>query len=404
MATKIKTPFTVGDQAATQLESRDVADRIRANFPGNASLFKLVKKSTRNSDGTVSQGSGLIEKKVSDNIRAEAYYYDPQAISKTVVSASSLVITFADVTDVNIRSVWYNPSRDCFGIVVSVSTPTATFETIGDTTFTADTNEELLNCGYIYEQGSKDPVYVQTTDDIIYNLHGIVRFPVKITGTKEASKHVAGGDFFKRMKMYNATTAFRLIDNSWLFGKRPSSGNSTTISTLSVDISSTEGLWGFAQGSHDFGNSMTLSKIQNQLIADGLDPSVGYDKPLLWYMGTKSGGRIFEMFQDSNQLSTEKNELDAYGFKTTKIKTMGPDLHIVTHDGFNYGANRNRSLLFTPDTLQYKYMPGRDLFPNNGIQENSEDAIFDEIFGEICYIPLCGGFNITKVTNMWSIL
>lgn len=394
-----KTAFTSSDPSTTTNLARTVEDTVRHLVPNSAKLLALV------ADGAVSgnevvEKKGMISKKATDTVRFEAFTSTPPGFTKVATVVSSLDVTFSDVLDVHLRQVWENTANGTVGIVDVISSNTVSFITVGSATFSVTAGDTLMRIGNAYEEGSSNPAYLQKLDDNVYNNTQIFRFPVEITATANEIKTLAGGDFFKRMKMNAFIEGRRDIERALIFGKRSASGNKTSLTASAVSTSTTQGLWNFAQAEFDMGFALTPSAISKDLILK-MDESVGNDKPIIMFTSRNVRARIID-FQQSAYRITESGELAKFGIKADKLVTSGADIHIVAHDAFDgRGGHDNQALCFVPENVQYRFLRNRDLQPRMNIQDNSTDGRKDEIYGEVGILPLDGGYSITKVTNIF---
>ncbi len=406
MATTKNTLKTDGNPSASQLLGRTVADKIRDRMPNDSYLFKLVKKSDVSTDGVVTQSAGLITKKSSQHSRVEAFTHAPKSVTQSPSSVSSLVLTFSSVAGINEKMLFMNTANEHVGIVASISSTDVTFVAVGGS-FTVVAGDTLLFMGYDYEYGSESPKYVTNTDDNIYNIMNIERHPIETSLSAKDSTQEAGGNLFDRYKMYEFTHATRAIERNFIWGKRASSGNTTTVGSDSIPTS--RGLWDMAQSNYSFNGDLTFAKIVENL-PNAFDNSIDYNKDMLWFMGKRSRARIIGMMQDNLLRDAGKNFYDKYGVKGEVLVTSGPNLTIVAHDAFNYGSNVTKGMIFLPESIEYRYKvgstpgggsgSGRDLQINTGIQSNSKDSQKDEVFAELCLLDLSGGYNIVKTTEM----
>lgn len=395
-----KTAFTSSDPSTTTNHARTVEDTVRHLVPNSAKLLALVADG-QVSGNEVKTGKGLISKKATDTVRFECFTNTPPGFTKVAASVSSLVVTFADVTDVYVRQVWENTANNTVGIIDSISGSDVTFVSVGaGTPFSVTADDTLMRIGVAYEEGSSDPAYLQKADDNVYNTTQIFRFPVEITGTANEIKTLAGGEYFKRMKEYSLIEGLRDVERAMIFGKRASSGNKTALSGAGVSVSTTQGLWHFAQAEYDAGSSMTPSKFFKDLIL-AMDTTVGNDMPLYALASREVIARILDWQQNSIRI-TSSGKLEKFGIKAHTIVTSGPDIHLMAHDAFDgRGSHDNQMLIFNPEMVQYRFLRNRDLKPVLNIQSPSTDGRKDEIMGEVGMLPLDGGYSITKVTNFF---
>lgn len=400
MASIQQTKFVTQDPSATLTYGRDVEDKVKHLVPGSAKIFAMVAEG-KVKDGEVTRSPGMISKKSADQSRVECFTHTPIEMKQTVVSASSLDLTFASGTPFYERQVWKNTANDTVGCVDNVSSATASFITFGGTTFSASAGDVLVRLANNYEEGSKDPKYVQKPDDQVYNILAISRFPVEISGSAKTSRHLADDDYFERMKKYNFIEAMRDIERSLIWSERPNTTttNVTSMTSLSVNIRHSRGLWNYAQNSYPMGGSFTPQKLRKDLIL-AMDSSVGNDKMLTMFTSREAVARALD-WQDEKLMYFNTAAPDKFGMKSHTFVTSGPDIRMVAHDAFDNGSDTNKALLIIPDNITYRYKKGRDLKPKSNIQSPSTDAFKDEIFGEYCLLPDCGGYTITKITDMF---
>ena len=401
MASVQQTPFVTQDPSATTTYGRDVEDKVKHLVPASAKLFALVAEG-KVKDGETVRSAGMISKKSADQSRVECFTHTPIAPIQTVVSASGLDLTFASGTPFYERQVWKNTANDTVGIIDAISGTVVSFITVeGGTTFSASAGDVLLRTGNAYEEGSEDPEYVQKPDDQVYNVLHVFRFPVEISASAATSKHLAGDDYFDRMKKYNLIEGLRDVERALIWSKKPatSTTNITSMTSLGVNIRTMQGLWNYAQNSFPMGNSFTPTKLRKDLIL-AMNRAVGNDKELVMLTSREVVARALA-WQDEKLMYFNTNAPDKFGMKSHTFVTSGPDIRMVAHDAFDYGDDVDKALLFIPDNVTYRYKKDRDLKPKSNIQSRSKDGFKDEIMGECCFLPDCGGYTITKVTDIF---
>lgn len=393
-----QTPFTAQEPSATGLQDRTVEDKIRHILPANSPLLALVAEG-KVENGEMKSSPGLISKKPTATPRFEAFSHTAPDITKVAGAVSSLTVTFDDVTDIHVRMIFENTANHTVGVVDAISGSDVTFVSIGaGDTFSVTLGDTLLNIGVAYEENSSDPAYVQKTDDNIYNLTQIFRYPTAISGTQDNTKQLAGGDFFQRMKKYKMIEAKRAIERALLFGKRASSGNKTTFTQLGVSATTTQGLWNFATNEYDAGGNFTPTKMFKN-IPEEMDSSVSDNDKVIMITSKKQRSNILEWPQSAIRIDQSKEYMKT-GVKAHTIVTGGADIEVISHDAFNNAGHQDEALLIVPDRLTYRYLQNRDLKPVMGIQSNSTDGTVDEFMGEIGMLPDDGGVSILKVVNM----
>jgi hypothetical protein len=402
MATNAQTALVGSAPSTTQLEKRTVADQIRYLAPADSVLSKLIAIGS-SVDGVKVKSEGMISKKPATSQRIEGYYQTPIEIINTVTVASSLDLTFADVTFMHLRQVWTNTANATVGRISAINTSTkvVSFITVGSTTFSAVEGDVILNLGNAYKENSTAPAYIRRSEDNYYNTMQIFRFPIEISGSYKAEEHIAGGDYWKRVKEITFHEGMRAVERALLFGERSASNNVTADGTLSESFSTLKGLWGWAGGAYDAGGNMTPEKFQIDF-ANQIHESVGEsNKPLLMLTSKENYGRMLGWVNDKIVQYTEKSSLEKFGIKTLRFMTQRRDVEVCVHNAFNQGANVNKAVVFDPEMLTYYYKKGRDFKLMNNIQPNDQDGFKDEIRGECSLLPDDGGFSITKITNFF---
>lgn len=399
MATAQKTLFTDAAPSASGLADRYVEDHIRY-LARSATVIMALIADGKAELGEVVRKKGMISKKPADQARVEGFTHSPVNYEKTVTAVDTLDISFASVADVNVRDVFKNTANDKVCIVDQISSLKCSMISLG-TTFTASVGDVLIKLGNAYEYGSSDPTYVQQGDDNYYNVMQIFRFPVDIARSFRSTKQLAGGDYFKRMSKYNLIEGMQSVERSCIWGQKSNTTtvNVTALTTTGISVPHQEGLWNFAQNSFDFGNSMTPEKFQKDMVLSW-DRSISYSRPLIALMSREGRARILD-WQYDKLVYLKGGELEKFGIKSDTMITSGPDIHIVAHDAFDNGADTDKMLLFDTNQLQWSYKQGFDLHPNTNIQSPSKDGFTDEITGEGCIFPLCGGYNLVRCTNLF---
>jgi hypothetical protein len=399
-----KTPFESSAHAVGMLEDRNVADKIRSLDPEYQKMFALIATSSSNRGDIKISKKGMISKMVTFNTRAEAYTHSPPPDTVTVTAVSSLTFTFASLSTIFTYQIWQNTANNTVGVVDAIDTSgkTATMITIGDTTFSAEVGNVWKYLGNANPENSTSPQYTQTLDDVIYNTCQIFRYPVEISASKDTSRHVAGGDFFKRMKLNSAIQAYKNTEADFIWGTRSSSGNTTDLTQLTTSVATNRGLWDQAQNTFNFGNNISYSKFKREF-AVAMGENVGAQKDIMMFTSDEGVGAILEMMDQANVRYGPGTDKQEYGFKTHTIVTQKGNVKLAPHQAFIGGSNANKAITFIPEELTYYFKNGRDLKPKKGIQPNDQDGYKDEILGEICLLDTSGGYTTTTATNLYSL-
>ena len=417
-----KTAIVDGNPSTTQLQARSVHEDIKYLVPQDCWLTKLSKvMNVDRKTGKVTQSGGLIEARVRDSSRVESFSHEPEGETHTVVSASGLAITLPTDSGLQIlpRMVFQNTANETVGIVVDVTGDVITFVTLGATTFSAVATNVLLNISSMHEYGSSSPGTITKTDDHYWNIMGIYRHAIESTLSAKDTKQLAGGNIHERLKQYKLIHHVRAVERNWIWGVKPSSGNTTSVAgleTAAVSIPHPVGLWDQAQEEFSFGGQMTLSKIKKDL-ALAMHRSVDINSELLWLMSKQGRAEIMGLLDGNAMLIRDAggDKYKKWGITVDKLITVGAELMIGVHDAFNYGSNQSKGLVINPIDLAYYYKngeapkgikggkamgAGRNWNIIENTQSPGDDTMKDEIFNEGCMLATDGGYTMTQTTNM----
>ena len=376
---------------------------MRALFPQNAKILALIS-SGQVVDGKVTKKAGLIGKKPTMTRRAESFSYYPKDRYKTVATGGTNSCTVSDASDLHTRMkvVKTNGNTKETAIIDAISGTTLTLVNPSGSDFVVAAGDTIAIAGNAYEENSSNPQYVMKDEDQVYNVTQICRFPVAISGTKNATKHKAGGDYWSRIKEQNVPEALMQWERSVMFGDYAASGNTTSMSNLGVEIGTHKGLWQFAQNTIDCSGGMTPKFFKGDMVTE-MDPSISSGKHLIMFTSTKAYAEMLCWIDDKYVIQNPNSDLAKFGVKSTRFVTALQEIEVMTHDAFNMPGNWDDALVFNPDMLQYRFMTGRDLKPKSNIQSPSTDGFIDEIIGEACLLPVDLGYSISKVTNMFGL-
>ena len=228
MAATQSTAWTTPAASATgTLERRTISDKVRNLFPGAAQLFALIATGEVKK-GEVMKRPGLIGKRGVQTRRYEWFTYTPIATYVTVSSVSGSDYTLSSSTGlVPLRTV-LNLTNMHVGRVCAVNTTTHVIQCTAITAaFTVTAGDKLLIMAPAYPENSSGPHIIQKDDDNVYNVTQIPRFPVSISASAKGNPHY-GGDFWERCKQKNMIEGNRMVERNYLFGERPSSGDTTS--------------------------------------------------------------------------------------------------------------------------------------------------------------------------------
>jgi hypothetical protein len=395
--------YTTPASSTTQNIPRSVQDKVRDLYPESAKLMAMVAVGAVDANRWAEQ-AGRISKKSVDNKRFECYSYTPPAVSMTVSAANSATeYVVSDASELVAPYCLFNPSNGTTCRVDSISTNTLTITSFGTTAFSAVANDVLIVMAPCYGEASSSPVSLYKDEDNIYNVTGIHRIPVKISGSAKAQVSYFG-DYFKRMKEVSFKDGKRKIERTLLFSNRASSGNTTAGgAAFTTAFGTTRGLWNWAYSSLDFGGSFTPDKFRTDIVnkyASATANIVGDNSPMVMFCSNAVAGVMQNWVNLVQKVDMGGGTIDKFGLKARKFQTSTFSVDVMVHDAFNTTGMTDKALLFNPEELFYAYLKGRDLTPKNNIQNPDVDGYMDEIMGEIGLGVRCGGQSIMKLTGL----
>lgn len=402
MSTVITSAYTTPAISTTgTLERRTVSDKIRNLFPGAATLFALVATGKVNK-GEVLKSPGLIGKRGVSTRKYEWFTYTPLAIVFTVASVDGTNYTMSSVDGMVTKRTVMNTTNMHVGRVSSINTSTKVITVTAVTAaFTVTAGDTFLLMAPAYPQNSSSPSIVQKDDDNAYNVTQIARYPVAIAASAKGNPHY-GGDFWKRINEKNMIEGNRLTEHSMLFSERPTSGDTTSDSTIGDTFGTFRGAWNWAANEFPCGGAMTPEKFRKELPA-AMSDTINPGQRVVFLTSRVIRSEIIEWANDKLVYIDGKSKLPEYGIgDVVKVATSGPSIEIVAHNAFDQTGMTNKGLIFVPDDMLYIFANGRDLQLKKGIQNNDVDGYMDEIIGEIGLAELSAGANVTKVTDWFT--
>lgn len=396
--------YSTPASSVTQNIPRSVEDKVRDLYPESAKLLALVAVGQVNANRWAEQ-AGRISKKSVDNMRFECYSYTPLAVELSVtVANSSTSYDVADATNIVAPYCVFNPTNGTTARVDSISSSTLTITSFGPSAFSAVAGDKLIVMAPAYGEASQDPVSLYKDEDNIYNTTTIARFPVKISGSARAQVSYFG-DYFKRMKEVGFKDGKRKIENTLLFSNRASSGNTTSGgSAFTTAFGTTRGLWNWASSAMSMGGSFTPDKFRREIpsyYASNTQNIVGEQSPMIMFCSNETSGIMQNWVNLTQRIDQAGGDVKVFGLKAKRFMTSTFTVDVLVHDAFNRAGMTNKALLFNPEELFYAYLKGRDIKPNNNIQNPSLDGYMDEIMGEIGLGVRCGGQSVLQLTNLF---
>lgn len=391
--------YTTPAPTKEQIEKRDVGDGIRDLFVANCLLMALTTKG-QITNGDLKESKGLLAKRRVNNPRFGNYTYTPLATTAVVTSLSSTTLTIASAVTI---PAYYTVVNTKNGTTARIDSETSTtvkeITSFGSTAFSVTAGDVLLIMAPAYPQNSSSPSILYKSEDLIYNTCQQVRFPVAISDVAKNTPTHAVSDYWARLKKISALEGMIKTENTFLFGNRPSSGNTTSGgSALTGSFESTRGLMGWAANSLNAQGAMTPAKFRKD-VPGAITKKVikGSDKVIM-FAGSDINSEMQEWTNDRT-ITAKDGTLEKFGITSTVFKTSEFEVELVMHDAFNQGSYANQAVVFKPEALQYCYMNGKDLKLNKNIQSNSTLGVEDEIEGMIGLGCIDGGESILKITN-----
>jgi len=390
--------------ATDQMNKRDVFDRIIMNFAQNAPLLIMIAKGVADETG-MTQGKGLVSRRSVSNDRYEVYNHNPIVLSSVVGAAGLSGTTLAcDTTYIKAGDTLHNTD---FGMVEcrvdSVTNGTVCeITSVGTTAFSVTAGDTLLIGATAYGRNSSNPTIMSKDFDQIFNTTQISREPVAMSGTMSAIEFYGTSDYKSLLKKINLINFLRKIENTWLFGSKSATNNTTAGgAVLTAAFSTTRGAMSFAANTYDMLGTMSFFKWRSEI--PQILTTVSGNDTLTCLCGAGTFGRVNDMMNSQAQymITGSESQLKKYGLKTKVLTTNGPDIEFVHHPSFDIGGLQKKALLIKPDMNGFAFLKGRDIQPKLNIQANDLDGTIDEVFCEAGYDNYDGGVSSCIVENIW---
>lgn len=402
------TPQTVPSFASTQMNKRDVWDKIQLNYARNCKLIALLKEFNIG-ESDISATNGRIKKSVVNQQRFESYSNTDWNKTVTVTSLSSTTLVVNSTAQLKIYDTLYyfdNAAGKTLTARIDSITNTTTCEitSFGATAFAATAGTVLGIGATAYPENSSNPSMISKDFDNVYNCTQISREPVAASNTMKAIEFYATGDYWKLLKMINLARFLEKIERAWLFGNKASSGNTTSGgAALTSSFSTSQGLLNYAANSYDMLGTMTGFKLKTEI--PRVMTTCGEGDPMIALAGFDICGRIDEMIADKTvyniNVGDAKTTLREFGVNTKMIRTQTFAFELLNIQAFNEGDLARTMLIFNPNTAEFVHLPDRDIQPVVNIQENDRDGTIDEVICEAGCRVVDGGQNIGIIQNCW---
>jgi hypothetical protein len=375
-----------------------VSDTIRHLFPGNPTL-SLVQSGAVGEDMTKSKA--LIKQRETDNVKFENFNYTPMAVLFTVATATSATeYVVGDADGLALKMCLINTANRTVCRIGAISTKTLTVTSVGGTTFSAAVGDKLLALAPVYADNSSSPYILMNSEDNLYNILEISRFPSAISASNKGNPFY-GKDYWARVRKQVVMEGLRKVENSAVWSERATGTNlTTTDGTLADAFRTTRGLWHWAVGggaTFEAHGSMTHEKfVKNLQLA--MNDTVGASDKIIGFV-SRSQFADMCMWANQNLMVTEQGTLKKFGVTSKVFVTSGPEIEVIVHDSFNRGSLTSCALFFNPEYVNYVFKKGRDFHPVLGIQNNDVDGVEDDFLGEWGMGVDDGGNSMTYVTG-----
>jgi len=393
--------YTTQTMSTTGTRERDVADTIRHLYPGSNWMPMIAQGKVPTPKGAnegVKKQKNMFGKRQVYSSKFEAFTFTPLAIEFTVTSYSdpTLVLTSTEGLVAKYTLINSNNGTTCFINTVDSGGTDLNVTSYGGTDFSVSAGDKLVCLSPHYEEKSSSPSINFKDPDNLYNLTYIFRHAVGISDTAQKSKHY-GGDRYMHIRQENGADAMRKASNNLIFDNKPASSAEKNTSGLSTSFGSCDGIYQWAQTSHDFGGSMTKEAFMQDMPLS-FHESVGInDKKVMW-CGYAVWSVILGWINEGT-LQAKPGTYAKWGIESYNILTARGYVEVMLLDVFDRGNFATQALIVCPEKIDYVFYKGRDMQVRENIQGNSVDGREDEIYGEISVCPDDNGYSIMKLIN-----
>jgi hypothetical protein len=400
--TMVVTPTTL----ATGTIKRTVHDEIRRFNPNITPFLSLVKEGNVDNMGEQQYSNGLISKEATPTMKFEWFTYTPISLLYEATGGTggaTGTFTVADNTMWRTRDIVTNITQGfVVGIVTEVNADTVTVSVtkVGDDNWAASAGDVICMSCRTMEEGTSDITPLTKELDNNYNTVFPFRYSVSIADTAVGSPHFTEKPLQRYMKD-NMTFCLANMENALLFGRRATSGNTTsvTIGGTVFPMFTTRGLLNFAGNTID-GSGMTWDKFVSTTI-EQLPNTLNPETPLIALMGRHSLAK-FQGWSNQNFIHLESGKKDEFGIVVKKFLagpyTIIPRVH-NSYDQLAGNPLRNVVTIFPPDDLTYMYKTDMDLETKDNLQNPGTWGTTRAIQGVFGLRSLSAGSSITNITN-----
>lgn len=402
--TMVTTPVVT----ATGTLKRTVADKIRRLNPAVAPFLAIVKGGKVDDMGELSTSDGMISKEKTDTMKFEWFTYTPIDIYSTATAAGTTCTVgqqtgtaiIADTSMYRTRDIVTNLTTLEVAVVNTVTdTNTLTLTAVGTGWSCAAGDVIAMSCRTV-EEGTSDITPLTKEPDNNYNYVFPFRYSVSIADTAVNSPHYCG-DLLKRYMTDNLTFTLRNVENAFFLGKRPASGDTTsvTIGGVAYPLFSSRGILDYATSPIDAGGAMTFDRWSTYVF-ESLPRTQNPKKELVMPCGRKILGKM-NNWANQKLIERDSGEKDVFGVRVTKFYCGAFTIRPMMHDLFDQGALQNTAVVFDPDDFTYMYKGGMDIQPKDNLQLPATWGTTRAVQGVVGLRCMSGGANVRLITN-WN--
>jgi hypothetical protein len=393
----VTTPLTT----ATGTLKRTVADQIRRLNPVMSPMLSLVKKGTVDKMGSVSYGTGEINKESTDTMKFEWFTETPIDIYATATAddGTGTAVTMADTSAFRTHDIVTNLTTLQVGIVATVTSPTVLVITPVTAAWSSNTGDVIAMSCRTMEEGTSDITPLTKEPDNNYNFVFPFRYVVSIADTAINSPHFAEQPL-QRYMVGNTMLTMRNLENAFFLSERAATNNTTsvTIGGVVYPLYTTRGVMAYASDPIDGGGTMTFDRWCTTVF-EGLPNTLNPDKLLKMYCPKKILGRM-QNWAAQKLIYMESGDKDEFGVRPLKFFCGSYTIEPVAHNLFDQGALQNTTLIIDPADFVYRFKKGMDIQTVNDLQLPATWGTVRGIQGVVGLQCWSGGKNV-KMINNW---
>ena len=375
-----------------------------------APFFHLVSDYKGDGKSNYKAGSGMIRKTSHNSRLLEWYFQNAPAIAFVPTAdggtsgATALTVAAADAPHMIPKRTLFNTRTGAMAEIYAVNTGTGVVSatTIGDIVFTSDiADKSIILCSTAYEDGSTAPEYVSQDEDYAYNVMQEIREPWQV-GNIAAKEPSYVGDTFNNKQDQAVYRAMCLLENSVQFGKRASSGETTTVNSASVPTMM--GMWNWAAAGLDFPNAGALThELFTGDVYPALPNTMNTSDEWVLFCGRLVDGAIQNMAQNDVSYCVDMSDSKAtvpYGKYFQKFRIGSMVVKVVPCTQYDQPGMTDKALLVSPDDVELVNYNGMDLGVDTNIQANDAHYRKDELTGVMTIKVKSAGYNMARFSGI----